>query len=235
MKTNRFTYVFLVLGLAALACNNLPALAPPSIQTLQAHIAATQTLQARPEATRTPKASAKITPTPSVGIEVTQSPLVEDLHLKSGLVIGSPSTTQALLEKGENLQLLEGLAKEQYDPKELSQAGKTYTYTIQLDKEQSFLWGSNWCATTEEILRDNFQHISFEFSVEDTLIAPSQFLGWETTLDNMPCRLYYTVVQGWPSGTTHLQVKVTFDQLINDGNSDFPAGTHYYRYAVTRP
>jgi hypothetical protein len=206
MKTNRFGYLFLVLSLAALACNSVSSLQPASLQTLQARTAVTQTAE-----------------------------VLGDLRLESGLVIGSPNTTKEFLQKNQNIQLLEGLAVEQYQPEELSQAGKTYTYTIKLDQEQPFLWGSNWCTTTDKLLRDNFKHISFEFSVEDTPIAPNQFLVWDNPLDDMQCRLYYTVLRGWPSGTTHLQIKITFDQAINDGKNDFPAGTHTYRYAVTLP
>lgn len=206
MKTNRFFYLLLVLGLAALACNSVSSLQPASIQTLQARTAVTQTAE-----------------------------VLQDFHLKSGLVIDAPSTTQALLEKGEEIQLLEFLATEQYDEAELSQAGQTYDFTIQLNQEQSFLWGTNWCTTTEKLLRDNFKHITFEFSVEETPIPVNQFLIWDNTLDGMYCRLYYTVVRNWPSGTTNLQIKITFDQVINDGKADFPAGTHYFRYAVTLP
>src|ERR1051325_8470583 len=175
MKTNRFGYLLLVLGLAALACSNLSALEPPSVQTLQARAAVTQTAQ-----------------------------VLADLNLENGLIISAPDTTQAFLEKGQQIQILESLAAEQYTPEELSQAGKTYTYTIKLPQEQSFLWGSNWCATTEKIMHDNFKHITFEFSVEDTPIPSNQFLIWENKLDDMQCRLYYTIVKRWPSRTARL-------------------------------
>src|SRR5436189_5289462 len=107
MKTNRFSYLFLVLSLAALACNSVSSLQPASLQTLQARTAVTQTAE-----------------------------VLDDLHLDSGLVLGSPNTTKEFLQKNQNIQLLEGLAQEQYQPEELSQAGKTYTYTIKLDQEQ---------------------------------------------------------------------------------------------------
>jgi len=200
------------------------------VKTLEAHLAATPTT-AHP--IHTPVA---LMATDTPGPAVTQlSPDTTDLHLESGLVIDAPSNTQALLQKGTQIQILESLATEQYDPKTLSLAGHTYTYTIKLNQEQSFLWGSNWCATTDQIRQDNFNHITFEFSVDDTPVPVTQFLIWEGQLNNQSCRFYYTVVRNWPTGATHLQIKVTFDQLINDGTSDFPAGTHYYRYTVTRP
>jgi hypothetical protein len=206
MKPNRFGYLFLVLSLTALACNSISSLQPPSLQTLQARTAVTQTAE-----------------------------VLGDLTLESGLVIGSPNTTEDFLQNNQEVLLLESLAEEQYQPEELSLAGQTYDYTIQLDQEQVFLWGSNWCTTTDQLLRDNFKHITLEFSVEDTPIPTNQFLVWDNTLDDMQCRFYYTRVENWPSGTTHLQIKITFDQAINDGKSDFPAGTHTYRYAVTLP
>jgi hypothetical protein len=206
MKPNRFGYLFLVLIVGALACNSISSLQPASLQTLQARTAVTQTAE-----------------------------VLGDLRLESGLVIGSPNTTEAFLQNNQEVQLLESFAEEQYQPEELSLAGKTYDYTIQLDQEQTFLWGSNWCTTTETLLRDNFKHITFEFSVDDTPIPTNQFLVWDNPLDDMHCRFYYTRVENWPSGTTHLQIKITFDQAINDGNADFPAGTHTYRYAVTLP
>ena len=65
--------------------------------------------------------------------------------------------------------------------------------------------------------------------------STSSLAFWDNPLDDMHCRFYYTRVENWPPGTTHLQIKITFDQAINDGNADFPAGTHTYRYAVTLP
>jgi hypothetical protein len=130
---------------------------------------------------------------------------------------------------------LEQLAKENYNTDELSQAGKTYTFTVNINKEQNLVMLNGWCATTQAILRDNFKHITMEFSINGTPIDDNLILVSERE-DNsgqLFCRSFFVVLYGWPKGKTELQVAVTFDTKINDGMGDYSKGTHYYKYIVT--
>lgn len=205
MNCRRYFSVVFMPLLAALACSGLPSLKPPSVQTLEAREGATATVGA-----------------------------VADLKIKGAPIIGSPTTTQSKL--ADNPKFLEAYAKEQYDTAELSQAGKTYTYNVTLNQRgETALWGTSWCTTTEDLLRGNWEHIRLEFSVNGTVVDNSQLLLFEGKSDNLVCRYYFAAVYGWPQGRTDLQIKVTFDKQINDGLSDYPAGTHYYIYHVTAP
>lgn len=156
-----------------------------------------------------------------------------DLQIEGGPVLASAaSSTKAL---GAGAQFLDELAAEKYDSSELSQAGKTYTYTVSLDKDQRLFLMNGWCATTQEILRDNYKHITLEYSVNGTAVPLDHFAVFDGPNGDQYCKLYYALVFHWPRGTTTIEVKVTFDDKINDGAADYPKGTHVYKYVVTRP
>jgi C-terminal processing protease CtpA/Prc len=156
-----------------------------------------------------------------------------DLQIEGGPVLASAaSSTKAL---GAGAQFLEDLATEKYDSTELSQAGKTYTQTVNLDKDQRLFLMNGWCATTQEILRDNYKHITLEYSVNGTAVPLDHFAVFDGPNGDQFCKFYYALVFHWPRGTTTIEVKVTFDDKINDGTADYPKGTHVYKYVVTRP
>ncbi len=158
-----------------------------------------------------------------------------DSKIGSGPVVASPQTAQDILEKNPDIQILEQLAKENYNTDELSQAGKTYTFTVTINKEQNLVMLNGWCATTQAILRDNFKHITMEFSINGTPIDDNLILvsEREDSSGQLFCRSFFVVLYGWPKGKTELQVAVTFDTKINDGMGDYAKGTHYYKYIVT--
>lgn len=205
MNRHRALYAFVVLALAALACApTVSSFKPPSMATLEARQQATATVAA-----------------------------VTDLKIKGAPVIASPATTQAKITN--DTSYLEAFATEKYDSTELSQAGKTYTYTVALTKDQDALFGTSWCTTTKMLLVDNWSHITLKFIVNDTPVDNSQFtiVENESQQDNLICRYYYTLLYDWPEGQHTLLIKMTFDEKINDGLSDYPAGTHTYEYDVT--
>jgi hypothetical protein len=157
-----------------------------------------------------------------------------DSKIGKGPIVASAQTAQDIIEKDSDIQLLEELAKESYNTDDLSQAGKTYTFTITINKEQNLVMLNGWCATTQAILRDNFKHIQMEFSVNGTPIDDKMILVSEREDGGgLYCRSYFVVLYGWPKGKTELQVAVTFDAKINDGMGDYAKGTHYYKYIVT--
>jgi hypothetical protein len=156
-----------------------------------------------------------------------------DLQIEGGPVLASAaSSTKAL---GAGAQFLEDLATEKYDSTELSQAGKTYTHTVNLDKDQRLFLINGWCATTQAVLSDNYTHIVLDFSVNGAPVDLQQFAVFDGPSGDQFCRYYYALVFHWPRGTTTIEVKVTFDDKINDGTADYPKGTHVYKYVVTRP
>lgn len=126
---------------------------------------------------------------------------------------------------------LEDLAAESYDI--TSQAGETYTYTITMDRSRDVMWVYGWCATTKELLAQNWDHISLVFTLDGEEVPLDSFVELESIFDEMECRLYYTLLSDWPGGEHLLTTEVTFRTTINDGLDDYPAGTHVYEYRVS--
>lgn len=157
----------------------------------------------------------------------------EALSFSNGLVIGSVAEADAARQ--DNARSLESFAEEQYSSEEMSQAGETYLYTIVLERNTPALWSNGWCATEAEILEQNFEHIQVEFLVSTERVPESQILVLEGQEGSgLYCRLFVVLVTDWPEGETQLTTRVTFDEAINDGLADYPAGTHEYVYNVTK-
>jgi hypothetical protein len=176
-------------------------------------------LSTRSQATATPS----VTATPA-GAET-------DLQLGSGLIVGSLQTTNRALSAGA--PFLESLAKEQYDSAELSKAGKTYTYTVAVRGEQTLIWQTNWCTTTEDILKQNLEHIQVEFVADGEVIDPGHIAVIQVPGNSdLVCTYFIASVSQWPEGDTLLEINVTFTEAINDGLGDYAQGTHTYRYEV---
>ncbi|MBI5350087.1 MAG: lipocalin/fatty-acid binding family protein [Chloroflexi bacterium] len=117
-----------------------------------------------------------------------------DSKIGKGPTVASAQTAQDILEKDSNIQILEQLAKESYNTDDLSQAGKTYTFTISINKEQNLVMLNGWCATTEAILRDNFKHITMEFSINGTPIDDKLILVSEREdSGELFCRSFFVV------------------------------------------
>lgn len=157
----------------------------------------------------------------------------DDLKIEGGPVLGSPASTEKAARA--NTRSLEQAAQERYSSSDLAEMGRTFTYTVNLDRDQRLLWGYGWCATSADILRQNFEHITVEFTLNDAAIEPARFAVIEDESGGLACRSYYAVVFKWPSGETHLQTVVTFDAAINDGLDDYPPGQQTFDYTLTLP
>ena len=134
---------------------------------------------------------------------------------------------------GQDWTYLEANAKEQYTAEDFARPGSlTYTVTIADDNPTVFHYG--WCATSQEILQQNYEHIRLKltFNGEDfsrEVIHPLSF----TQSNGMMCLDYVVLLSDWPAGEYKLEAVATFDQQINDGLSDYPAGDYAFEYNVT--
>ena len=125
---------------------------------------------------------------------------------------------------------LQELAPETYDL--TSQAGETYTYTIEMDRSQEVMWVYGWCTVTQEQLAQNWENISLVFTLDGESIPLDSFVRLEDKFGDLECRMHYALLADWPSGEHELTTEVTFATAINDGLDDFPAGTHIFEYRV---
>lgn len=154
-----------------------------------------------------------------------------DYPTSSGLIIGSLETSEKAID--ESAPFIESLASEQYETTELSQAGQTYVYTINLDEETTLIWQTNWCTTTEEILNQNMEHIRIHFTVNGETVDPGHIGIIQTRGGDLYCAYFIASLYNWPQDTTVLKIDITFTEDLNDGLGDYPAGTHTYQYNVT--
>jgi len=206
MKRIRFLlFPFSLFGLLALACASLPGFTIPSLATATARAALTATVEGG-----------------------------GDYQLSSGLTVGSKDTLEKALDPKVKTPLLESLAAERYTGEELSQAGQTYAFTIALEKEQLLLWQTNWCATSADILKQNFDHIQLKFTADGEVIDPGHVGIVQTRSGDLYCAYFIVALSTWPQGDTVLTIDVTFTDVINDGIGDYPKGTHTYKYTVTK-
>jgi len=143
--------------------------------------------------------------------------------------IGSRLESEGALEAG--VLWLTELADESYDV--TSQAGETYTYTVYLDRSRDVMWVYGWCATTEELLGQNWDNITLAFTMNGEDVPPDTFAMLEHGLEDQECRLYYALVTDWPVGEHVLITEITFETELDDGTDIYPAGTHYYKHIVS--
>jgi hypothetical protein len=154
-----------------------------------------------------------------------------DYQTPEGLLIGSYDTTEKAIN--DNAPYLEALAEERYDTADLSQAGETYVYTINLPEEQTLIWQTNWCTTTEELLNQNMEHFQLQFTVNGDQVDPGHIAIYEARSDDLYCAYFFASLSNWPQGTTVLNIDIAFTEPINDGMADYPEGIHTYKYVVT--
>ncbi|MBN1538285.1 MAG: hypothetical protein JW908_16225 [Anaerolineales bacterium] len=127
---------------------------------------------------------------------------------------------------------LEELAREQYSDAEFSQMDRVFTYTVALPQSQDVIWSWGWCATTQDILDDNIEHIEISLSLNGEDVSLDDFASFEGENNGQFCRFYYTLLSDWPAGQHSLQTIATFTEPINDGSLDYPAGTQTFQFDV---
>lgn len=174
-------------------------------------------------------------PSPQSTLRATSSPraIVPTATTTLAVRMLEKSEAQKIFE-GQNIPFLARKAVEQYSDDELNQMGTTLTYTIYLDKSEPLAWGMGWCTTTEAILAQNFNHIRYTFILDGKRILLNRFVRDEYYSENMQgyCRRYYTVLTDWKPGEYLIETTIEYDQPINDGWYDYPAGTKTYEYRV---
>ncbi len=129
---------------------------------------------------------------------------------------------------------LEALAGESYEIN--SQAGESYQYNLFLDRMQNAMWGYGWCATSSDLLEQNWDHIRLVFKLNGRRVLEDRFVELEGTVEGLECRCFYTAVSDWPQGEHDLTTEVTFTSIIDDGLTSYPPEIHVdiYRVVVGR-
>lgn len=132
-----------------------------------------------------------------------------------------------------NYVRLEMFAQERYTEEDVASPG-TLTFTVSLPNDQPVYFSYGWCTTTEEILRQNFEHINVKLSINSDelgsdVIHPISF----TRPDGLVCLDYGVLATEWPAGEYQVETAANFDEKINDGLADYEAGDYVFQYSVT--
>jgi len=137
--------------------------------------------------------------------------------------------------KGKDWVYLQSLAKEQYPPEELDRKTPgTLTFTINITDEKPTYFNYGWCTKTEEILKQNFEHIDVKLYFNDKelrsdVVHPVTF----TRPDGLFCLDFGVMMSNWPNGKYNLEAVASFKDKINDGLADYEAGDYIFIYNVT--
>jgi hypothetical protein len=134
--------------------------------------------------------------------------------------------------QGEDWVFLQALAEEQYTEEDFAGPG-TLTFTVKITDDKPTYFNYGWCTTTEEILVQNFEHITVQFYFNDDelgsdVVHPITF----TRPDGLLCLDFGVLISEWPAGEYRLKAVATFDQKINDGLADYEAGDYIFEYKV---
>jgi hypothetical protein len=135
--------------------------------------------------------------------------------------------------KGGEFVYLQQLATEQYTEADFAKPG-TLTFTVNITEDKPTYFNYGWCTTTEEILKQNFEHIRVRLSFNgkelgEDVIHPVRF----TRSDGFVCLDFGVLMSDWSLGEYKLKAVATFGEKINDGAADFEAGDYVYEYNVT--
>jgi hypothetical protein len=120
----------------------------------------------------------------------------------------------------------------------LDEVGKTYNFTVQLDKSEPLILFHGWCTQTPEQLRTNFRYLNYTFEVDgirvpqDKIAIEPEYQAKTASGDNGYCRAMYVLLENWPPGEHVVDVTVTFTQSVDDGWQTYSPGSYTYLFMV---
>ncbi len=125
---------------------------------------------------------------------------------------------------------LEDKSTEKYQGSDYGKPG-TLTFNAAVKTSDQVMWEYPWCATTQQVLDQNFKSIKLKF-VLDGKDVTQQLQTVDLANNGQQCRLYFTALSNWPSGSHHIVTTATFTGPINDGTADYVAGNYILDYTV---
>jgi hypothetical protein len=142
-----------------------------------------------------------------------------------------PDKLLETLQSGEFVYLQQ-LAEEKYTDEDYAKPN-TLTYTVNLTDDKPAYFNYGWCTTTEEILKQNFEHIQINMLFNGKQLGEDVVHGISSTRqDGFVCLEFGVLMSDWAPGEYELEAIATFDEDINDGAADFEAGDYKFVYNV---
>ena len=135
--------------------------------------------------------------------------------------------------KGAGWVYIHALVEEKYTAADLAKPG-TLKFTAKITDDKPVYFNYSWCTTSEEILKQNFEHITVRLYFNDDELDTDVVHSVSYTRTNgLVCLDIGVLMSDWPAGHYKLESAVTFDEKINDGIDDYEAGDYIHQYNVT--
>jgi len=144
------------------------------------------------------------------------------------------STTESENAFSAGAKFVDDKARESYTDEQLSMPG-TLTYTVPLAKSDTLIWAYFWCASTTDVLKQNFSQIDVQFELNGQPVLADKFAVTDLPNGGNQCRIIYAALSDWQPGENTLVTSATFKSKINDGMSDYAAGDYVSVYSVYVP
>lgn len=142
--------------------------------------------------------------------------------------------TETLIEilNGDDWVALGALVAEQYTVEDYSKPG-TLAFTAEVTNEKPVYFSYGWCAVDEDTLRQNFEHITVEISINGEKLGGNNVHNLSfTSPDGLACLDFGVLLSNWEPGEYELKVVAVFDEKINDGLADYKSGEYVLLYNV---
>jgi hypothetical protein len=110
-------------------------------------------------------------------------------------------------------------------------------HTLTLTENESLLWSSGWCASSQEQLDQNYEVMETRLYVDSYLINPKYYSStdYESNDPEHPanCRSSYILIDSWREGRTCLEVRHAILEPLSDGWNEYPKGPISSWFCVT--
>jgi hypothetical protein len=152
-------------------------------------------------------------------------------------IVLNASETRKLLESGKNYRGIFGIARAQYTEDELNNfIDNLQPIPITLTNRDPIRVGYAWCATNQDILKNNLAFIQVTYKLEDRIVSASNIdYTYFTNDEGWECVWMTIVIDNWTSGKYTVSQEFKLTQDINDGKSDFEPYTDETNFIVTVP
>jgi hypothetical protein len=144
-----------------------------------------------------------------------------------------------MVEGGETWTLFDLINED--DQGEMLEPG-TQRYTVDIQPDDLIDLSTGWCAKDTATMEDNEEHITGSITVNDYVVPDDDLVAFSSEVgpgessdypDGLSCYSWDIVATNWPVGTHRVVESWTLDSDLNDGYSDYEAGTYSIEYTIT--
>ncbi len=106
-------------------------------------------------------------------------------------------------------------------------------WEVRLRANQSTLIATGWCASSADLLNQNFPHIQFLIEADGLPVDTKGLQMVEEPNAETVCRQFMGIIQNWPEGGHVLRMALHLDTRLNNGMNELPAGDYVNIFNVS--